>query len=94
MHEPTPITLDGKTYLRWDTRVWTCDGSDHLYGLRQKIDDPALVAQLEKSYAERQSQHAPRSPRAPMARFPAGNAPTVRSKGRTKGREWKGEAKS
>ncbi len=39
MNEPTTLIHNDRTYVRWGWHVWTCDGSTHPHGLRQRITD-------------------------------------------------------
>lgn len=87
MKEPVEVLYNDKTYVRWDWRVWTCDGSTHPNGLRQRVTDIALVTQLEKAYSDQQRQHTPQGPRPPIITGHDYHTPTVRSKGQVTPRE-------
>lgn len=93
MNEPTLIELNGKTYVRWNARVYTTDGSDHPYGVREPITDKCDVDALEKRYGAMQRQRAHTGPRPPIDIAPAHQQPALRSKGRVSNRESRGKGR-
>ncbi len=71
-------------YTRHDRNVWysTCGVC---------VTDEAVIADLETQYQAYQRQHTSKGPQPPISGHYT--PPTVRSKGRVKGREWRGETK-
>jgi hypothetical protein len=90
MNEPILIELDGRNYVRWNAGVYTCDGSTHPHGLRQRVTDAATINKLNARYGDmqRQTSSGPRPPFGivPGVRQPAGKRPAFKTPRESKGR--------